>query len=251
ALFVGDALTTRHVLTGATGPQPAPFTDDPAAAAAVLTRLEDIEADWVLPGHGPPWTGGVPALLAAYRAAADAAGVAGTGWARGRHSTPGVASPATPGPGRCAGRPLGLPPPGEAGHLPREREGPGLVGAPRVLGEGIPGQGEGAGPGATADGAELAASAAGGQRLRVAQPGEQRCRPVDVDQRTLADVAGRQRQEAAGLDVAGVGDEHETPPGVDVQRRAAHPLVGGGQAESAPPFGQPPVPLAQSQEGLV
>jgi len=78
ALFVGDALTTRHVLTGATGPQPAPFTDDPAAAAAVLTRLEDIEADWVLPGHGPPWTGGVPALLAAYRAAADAAGVAGT-----------------------------------------------------------------------------------------------------------------------------------------------------------------------------
>ena len=30
ALFVGDALTTGHVLTGATGPAPAPFTMDPA-----------------------------------------------------------------------------------------------------------------------------------------------------------------------------------------------------------------------------
>lgn|SRR5690606_995499 len=73
ALFVGDALTTRHVLTGATGPRPAPFTDDQAAAAAALARLEGIEAGWVLPGHGPPWTGGVPALLTAYRAAAAAA----------------------------------------------------------------------------------------------------------------------------------------------------------------------------------
>ncbi|WP_091610463.1 MBL fold metallo-hydrolase [Micromonospora mirobrigensis] len=72
ALFVGDALTTRHVLTGATGPQPAPFTDDPAAAAAALDRVADIEADWVIPGHGAPWTGGVPALIAAYRAAAAA-----------------------------------------------------------------------------------------------------------------------------------------------------------------------------------
>lgn len=29
AAFVGDALTTRHVLTGHSGLQPAPFTDDP------------------------------------------------------------------------------------------------------------------------------------------------------------------------------------------------------------------------------
>ncbi|MPV37141.1 MBL fold metallo-hydrolase [Georgenia subflava] len=70
ALFVGDALTTRHVLTGSTGPQPAPFTDDPAAAAAALERLVAIDAGWVLPGHGGPWTGGVPALLDAYRSAA-------------------------------------------------------------------------------------------------------------------------------------------------------------------------------------
>ena len=32
AVFVGDALTTRHVLTGRTGGQPAPFTDEPARA---------------------------------------------------------------------------------------------------------------------------------------------------------------------------------------------------------------------------
>ena len=54
AVFVGDALTTRHVLTGATGPQPAPFTDDPAEALASLRRLEGLGATWVLPGHGAP-----------------------------------------------------------------------------------------------------------------------------------------------------------------------------------------------------
>jgi glyoxylase-like metal-dependent hydrolase (beta-lactamase superfamily II) len=59
ALFVGDALTTRHVLTGATGPAPAPFTDDPAQALASLAGLGDVQAEWVLPGHGAPWRGGV------------------------------------------------------------------------------------------------------------------------------------------------------------------------------------------------
>jgi glyoxylase-like metal-dependent hydrolase (beta-lactamase superfamily II) len=59
ALFVGDALTTRHVLTGASGPQPAPFTDDPAQALASLAHLDGITATWVLPGHGTPWNGGV------------------------------------------------------------------------------------------------------------------------------------------------------------------------------------------------
>lgn len=59
ALFVGDALTTRHVLTGTRGPQPAPFTDDPAEALASLTRLDGVTATWVLPGHGTPWNRGV------------------------------------------------------------------------------------------------------------------------------------------------------------------------------------------------
>ncbi|MEU4579004.1 MBL fold metallo-hydrolase [Nonomuraea sp. NPDC023979] len=55
ALFVGDALTTRHVLTGRGGPQPAPFTDDPAEALSSLDRISGLPASWVLPGHGAPW----------------------------------------------------------------------------------------------------------------------------------------------------------------------------------------------------
>ncbi|AWB91501.1 MBL fold metallo-hydrolase [Aeromicrobium chenweiae] len=69
AVFVGDGLTTRHVLTGRRGPQPAPFTDDPEAATESLSRLEGLDVDWVLPGHGTPWHAGVPELLAAYEAA--------------------------------------------------------------------------------------------------------------------------------------------------------------------------------------
>lgn len=71
AVFVGDALTTRHVLTGAECPQPAPFTDDPAAALASLRRLEGLGVTWVLPGHGTPWNRGVDeAVREVVRAAA-------------------------------------------------------------------------------------------------------------------------------------------------------------------------------------
>lgn len=70
ALFVGDALTTGHVLTGATGPQPAPFTMDPAMALESLGKLEAIPARWVLPGHGAPWHGGVAEAVRLVRAAA-------------------------------------------------------------------------------------------------------------------------------------------------------------------------------------
>ena len=71
ALFVGDAMTTRHVLTGARGPQPAPFTVDMTQALASLRKWEDIEAKWVLPGHGYPWDGGVEAALAEIRARSE------------------------------------------------------------------------------------------------------------------------------------------------------------------------------------
>ena len=57
AVFVGDALTTRHVLTGRAGMQPAPFTDEPALALDSLERLKSVDAAWVLPGHGTPWQG--------------------------------------------------------------------------------------------------------------------------------------------------------------------------------------------------
>ncbi|WP_245993553.1 MBL fold metallo-hydrolase [Xylanimonas allomyrinae] len=64
AVCVGDALTTLHVLTGVSGPQPAPFTDDPAAALASYARLAEVDATWVLPGHGTPWRGGTRELVA-------------------------------------------------------------------------------------------------------------------------------------------------------------------------------------------
>lgn len=69
AVFVGDGLTTRHVLTGRTGPQPAPFTDEPERAIASLTALLPTKATWVLPGHGPAFSGGVDAAVAAVEAA--------------------------------------------------------------------------------------------------------------------------------------------------------------------------------------
>lgn len=59
ALFVGDALSTRNVLNGSTGPAIAPFTLDRAQAMGSLDRLKTIDATWVLPGHGPAWDGGV------------------------------------------------------------------------------------------------------------------------------------------------------------------------------------------------
>ena len=73
ALFLGDGMTTRSVLTGETGPRLAPFTLDPAAALASLDRLDGVEAAWVLPGHGPAWTGGVEAALREIRDAASKA----------------------------------------------------------------------------------------------------------------------------------------------------------------------------------
>jgi glyoxylase-like metal-dependent hydrolase (beta-lactamase superfamily II) len=70
AVFVGDGLTTRHVLTGRRGPQPAPFTDDPQQALGSLGRLEGLQATWVLPGHGPPWNRGIDEAVREVRAAA-------------------------------------------------------------------------------------------------------------------------------------------------------------------------------------
>jgi glyoxylase-like metal-dependent hydrolase (beta-lactamase superfamily II) len=73
ALFVGDALATYAVTTGARGPQLAPFTADRAAALASLDRLTAVSAPLVLPGHGPEWHGGIEAAVAAVRASAGAA----------------------------------------------------------------------------------------------------------------------------------------------------------------------------------
>ena len=68
-LFIGDAIATYAVTNGSTGPMIAPFTADPAQAVASLDRLDGLEARWVLPGHGQPWTGGVGEAVRRLRAA--------------------------------------------------------------------------------------------------------------------------------------------------------------------------------------
>ncbi|WP_293699363.1 MBL fold metallo-hydrolase [uncultured Agrococcus sp.] len=68
AVCVGDALTTRHVLTGKRSPQPAPFTDEPSQADSSLDALRELDATTVLPGHGPPWRGSTASLIDAVRA---------------------------------------------------------------------------------------------------------------------------------------------------------------------------------------
>jgi glyoxylase-like metal-dependent hydrolase (beta-lactamase superfamily II) len=69
AVFLGDTMTTRNVLTGAQGPKPAPFTLDPEQARASLDKLDGIDATWVLPGHGPAYDGGVPEAVRLIREA--------------------------------------------------------------------------------------------------------------------------------------------------------------------------------------
>ena len=55
-LFTGDALVTHEGLTGHVGPTLVcrGFTHDSRAALAALDRLEDLDASFVLPGHGDP-----------------------------------------------------------------------------------------------------------------------------------------------------------------------------------------------------
>lgn len=67
ALFTGDALVTRDVLTGATGPRlhPTPFQVDLAQAGRSLGILAELEAEVVLPGHGDPYRGSPAAAVAA------------------------------------------------------------------------------------------------------------------------------------------------------------------------------------------
>lgn len=68
AIFVGDALATRNVLSGSTGPQLAPFGADLRQAYDSLERLNGIDVQTVLPGHGQPWTAGLAEALAKLRA---------------------------------------------------------------------------------------------------------------------------------------------------------------------------------------
>ena len=68
AIFMGDAMTTRSVLTGVVGPALGPFTVDAEGAVASLDKLDGLEAKWVLPGHGDAWSGGLAEALRLIRA---------------------------------------------------------------------------------------------------------------------------------------------------------------------------------------
>jgi glyoxylase-like metal-dependent hydrolase (beta-lactamase superfamily II) len=66
-LLAGDAMATYAVTNGVKGPQLAPFSADRRQALQSLTKLENLDAKVVLPGHGPAWTQGVGAAVAAAR----------------------------------------------------------------------------------------------------------------------------------------------------------------------------------------
>jgi glyoxylase-like metal-dependent hydrolase (beta-lactamase superfamily II) len=71
ALFVGDLLCTWNPLTGRIGPQimPAAFDLSTDRCLESLSRIENLQADLVLAGHGEPWTDGPAAAVARAREA--------------------------------------------------------------------------------------------------------------------------------------------------------------------------------------
>lgn len=72
ALLTGDALITGHAITGRRGPQLAAgfFHTDAEQAAAALDRLVEVDADVIVPGHGPVWHGSARDAVAEARGAA-------------------------------------------------------------------------------------------------------------------------------------------------------------------------------------
>jgi glyoxylase-like metal-dependent hydrolase (beta-lactamase superfamily II) len=71
ALFAGDALCTWNPVTGKVGAQrfPSALNVDNAQALDSLGRIEDTEAQVVLPGHGEPWRQSPASAVSAARAA--------------------------------------------------------------------------------------------------------------------------------------------------------------------------------------
>jgi glyoxylase-like metal-dependent hydrolase (beta-lactamase superfamily II) len=63
ALLSGDALATLDYVTGQRRIGLHPLNDDREVAFASLDRLEETEAETVLPAHGEPWTGGLRRAL--------------------------------------------------------------------------------------------------------------------------------------------------------------------------------------------
>ncbi len=72
-LFVGDALLTHHLVAKGDIRLMPPFVnEDNRACLASLARLEPLQADLLLCGHGEPWRAGPAAAVAQARAVAQA-----------------------------------------------------------------------------------------------------------------------------------------------------------------------------------
>lgn len=73
ALLVGDALMTEHALVHAPGPQllPAFFNHDNGQALASLQALSGLDAQVLVPGHGPAYAGSPADAVAAAVVAAS------------------------------------------------------------------------------------------------------------------------------------------------------------------------------------
>ena len=71
ALMTGDAICTWNAFTGRVGPQimPSALNMNNAQAIASLENLASITAGILLPGHGDPWTQGVPEAVRRAKAA--------------------------------------------------------------------------------------------------------------------------------------------------------------------------------------
>jgi len=71
ALMTGDALCTWNAYTGRVGPQimPSALNMSNAQAFESLDRLATVTADVILPGHGDPFTQGIPEAIRQARAA--------------------------------------------------------------------------------------------------------------------------------------------------------------------------------------
>lgn len=73
-LFAGDAIITHELVTGGAGVRLMPHfvNEDNRACLASLDRLEAVDAELVLVGHGAPWRDGPAAAARQARTAATA-----------------------------------------------------------------------------------------------------------------------------------------------------------------------------------
>jgi glyoxylase-like metal-dependent hydrolase (beta-lactamase superfamily II) len=73
ALFTGDLMCTWNPPTGRRGPQimPRAFNVSSTESTHSLARIETLDAEVLLPGHGEPWTDGARSAVERARAAGE------------------------------------------------------------------------------------------------------------------------------------------------------------------------------------